>query len=95
MLAEICYLNKHYICRHIPRIVLEATYGILLPKPEEGQDPDRLPTAHELLGTYGCKWNYFEIRSQRSDRENGLERKQVACHCPSSLRRIMGSFSLN
>ena len=79
-----CYLNNHYICRHIPRIVLEATYGILLPKPEEGEDADRLPTAHELLGTYGCKWNYFQIGSQRCGGEKGLEPKQVACHCHSS-----------
>lgn len=39
------------------REVLEANYGILLPKPsvEDGEDPQRPPTPYELLGAYGCK----------------------------------------
>jgi len=41
------------LCQHISRDVLESTYGIMLPKPGEGEDQDRPPTAHELLGTYG------------------------------------------
>ena len=45
------------VCHHIPREVLETTYGILLPRPREqdGEDPDRPPTAHELLTSYSCK----------------------------------------
>jgi len=41
------------LCQLISRAVLESTYGIMLPKPGEGEPPDRPPTAHELLHTYG------------------------------------------
>lgn len=37
----------------IPRRVLERTYGILLPPPREGEDPDRPPSARELLDAHG------------------------------------------
>ena len=45
------------ICQHIPRAVLETTYGILLPRPrqQDGEDPDRTPTANELLTSYACE----------------------------------------
>ena len=38
----------------IPRPVLEATYGIFIPKPGEGEDLTRPPTSEELLNAYGC-----------------------------------------
>ncbi|XP_057594986.1 large subunit GTPase 1 homolog isoform X5 [Hippopotamus amphibius kiboko] len=41
------------ICQHIPRHVLEATYGIDIVKPREDEDPQRPPTAEELLTAYG------------------------------------------
>ncbi|XP_026276141.1 large subunit GTPase 1 homolog [Frankliniella occidentalis] len=37
----------------IPRHVLEDTYGIMLPKPLEGEDPLRHPSSQELLNAYG------------------------------------------
>lgn len=40
----------------IPRRVLEKIYGIMLPRPAEGEDPDRSPTARELLDAHGCKY---------------------------------------
>ena len=43
----------------IPREVLEATYGIMLPTPREDEDPRRPPTAHELLATYGLMRGYM------------------------------------
>ena len=43
------------VCHRIPGHVLEATYGIRLPEPAEGEDPERLPYYHELLDAYGCK----------------------------------------
>ncbi len=52
------FLTIFHVCKHIPKTVLEATYGILLPKPAEGEDPNRPPTAHELLSAYGCKFEY-------------------------------------
>lgn len=39
----------------IPRHVLEDKYGIMLPKPLEGEDHDRAPTDEELLNAYACK----------------------------------------
>lgn len=49
----------------IPRHVLEDTYGIMLPKPLEGEDPARPPTSQELLNAYGCKetvaYRYFQF----------------------------------
>jgi large subunit GTPase 1 len=43
----------------IPRCELECTYGIMLPRPLEGEDPMRPPTAEELLNAYGCL--YFPV----------------------------------
>lgn len=40
----------------IPRHVLEATYGIMLPPPREGEDEARAPFAEEVLNAYGCKF---------------------------------------
>lgn len=40
----------------IPRHVLQAQYGIMIPKPLEGEDQNRPPTSEELLNTYGCKF---------------------------------------
>ncbi|KAL3283581.1 hypothetical protein HHI36_006719 [Cryptolaemus montrouzieri] len=37
----------------IPRHVIEDKYGIMLPKPMEGEDPDRCPFAEEVLNAYG------------------------------------------
>ncbi|XP_044525435.1 large subunit GTPase 1 homolog [Gracilinanus agilis] len=41
------------VCQHIPRHVLEATYGIRLIRPREDEDPARPPTSEELLSAYG------------------------------------------
>lgn len=38
----------------IPRHVLEDLYGFMLPVPTEGEDPNRAPTAEELLNAHGC-----------------------------------------
>ncbi len=48
-------LDHPYVCQRIPRQILEAIYGIILPRPVEGEDPDRPPTVHELLAAHGCK----------------------------------------
>ena len=45
----------HQVCQNIPRATLEQVYHFRLPRPREGEDPDRPPTAHELLSTYGCE----------------------------------------
>ena len=45
------------MCELIPRAILEATYGFNLPPPQEGEDSHRVPTAHELLTSYGCEYS--------------------------------------
>ncbi|KAI8517303.1 large subunit GTPase 1 [Branchiostoma belcheri] len=52
------------LCRHIPRHVLEHTYGVNLPAPGEGEDPDRLPTANELLNAYGAMRGFMTAHGQ-------------------------------
>lgn len=34
-------------------------YGINLPLPQEGEDPDRPPTAHEILNVYGSEYYIY------------------------------------
>ncbi len=40
------------VAKRIPRFYLEWIYGITLPLPEENEDPNRPPTASELLIAY-------------------------------------------
>lgn len=42
------------ICSQIPRHILEDQYSIMVTKPLEGEDPNRAPTADELLNAYAC-----------------------------------------
>lgn len=44
------------LCSYIPRHILEAKYGIMIPKPNEGEDPNRPPRSEELLNSYACKY---------------------------------------
>ncbi|XP_043194133.1 large subunit GTPase 1 homolog [Amphibalanus amphitrite] len=46
----------------IPRPVLERTYGLMLPLPREGEQPDRPPTAEELLNAYGYMRGFMTAR---------------------------------
>lgn len=43
------------VAQRIPRKVVEAIYGIRIIQPAEGEDPNRKPTASELLSAYACK----------------------------------------
>lgn len=43
------------LCTHIPRHTLEDKYGIMIAKPQEGEDQNRPPYSEELLLAYGCK----------------------------------------
>lgn len=43
------------LCSRIPRHILEDKYGIMIAKPQEGEDPERPPFSEELLLAYGCK----------------------------------------
>ncbi|KAG2462184.1 LSG1 GTPase, partial [Polypterus senegalus] len=54
--------TKHF--QHIPRHVLEATYGIKIVHPREDEDPDRPPTAEELLAAYGYMRGFMTAHGQ-------------------------------
>ena len=42
------------MCHQISANILEIIYGIMLPKPSEGEDQNRPPTAEELFSAYSC-----------------------------------------
>lgn len=44
------------LCAQIPRHTLEDKYGIMIARPQEGEDPNRPPFAEELLLAYGCQF---------------------------------------
>lgn len=48
----------------IPRAVLEDTYGLILPKPKESEDPDRPPTSEELLNAFGFNRGFMTQNGQ-------------------------------
>ncbi|KAH0537910.1 large subunit GTPase 1 homolog [Cotesia glomerata] len=48
----------------IPRHVLEDTYGIMLPPPRDGEDPNRPPTSEEILNTYGFNRGFMTANGQ-------------------------------
>lgn len=49
------------LCEYIPRSILEAAYGFLLPEPctEKGESADTPPTAHQLLTAHACVRGYM------------------------------------
>ncbi|XP_069753140.1 large subunit GTPase 1 homolog [Narcine bancroftii] len=52
------------VCQHIPRHVLEATYGINIIRPREDEDPNRPPTCEELLTAYGYMRGFMTSHGQ-------------------------------
>lgn len=53
-----------FVCQTIPRHVLEGTYGINIIRPREDEDPERLPTAEELLMAYGYMRGFMTSHGQ-------------------------------
>ncbi|KYO34959.1 large subunit GTPase 1-like protein [Alligator mississippiensis] len=77
------------ICQHIPRHVLEAAYGINIIRPREDEDPDRPPTAEELLTAYGYMRGFMtahgqpdQPRSARYILKDYVSGKLLYCHPP-------------
>ncbi|XP_055481146.1 large subunit GTPase 1 homolog [Psammomys obesus] len=77
------------ICQHIPRYVLEATYGINIIKPREDEDPYRPPSSEELLTAYGCMRGFMtahgqpdQPRSARYILKDYVKGKLLYCHPP-------------
>ncbi|NWI20298.1 LSG1 GTPase, partial [Crypturellus soui] len=81
-----------YVCQHIPRNILEATYGINIIRPREDEDPDRKPTAEELLTAYGCMRGFMtahgqpdQPRSARYILKDYVSGKLLYCHPPPGV----------
>ncbi|KAM4659272.1 large subunit GTPase 1 homolog isoform 2-T2 [Amazona ochrocephala] len=77
---------------HIPRNVLEATYGINIIRPREDEDPDRKPTAEELLTAYGYMRGFMtahgqpdQPRSARYVLKDYVSGKLLYCHPPPGI----------
>uniref|UniRef100_A0A1B0FGV9 Large subunit GTPase 1 homolog n=1 Tax=Glossina morsitans morsitans TaxID=37546 RepID=A0A1B0FGV9_GLOMM len=52
------------LCSRIPRHVLEDTYGIIIAKPMEGENPNRPPHSEELLLAYGYNRGFMTSNGQ-------------------------------
>ncbi|NWX46690.1 LSG1 GTPase, partial [Steatornis caripensis] len=81
-----------YVCQHIPRDILEATYGINIIRPREDEDPDRKPTAEELLTAYGYMRGFMtahgqpdQPRSARYVLKDYVSGKLLYCHPPPGI----------
>ncbi|XP_068547897.1 large subunit GTPase 1 homolog [Anas acuta] len=80
------------VCQHIPRNILEATYGISIIRPREDEDPDRKPTAEELLTAYGYMRGFMtahgqpdQPRSARYVLKDYVNGKLLYCHPPPGI----------
>ncbi|XP_023675700.2 large subunit GTPase 1 homolog [Paramormyrops kingsleyae] len=81
------------VCQTIPRHVLEATYGINIIRPREDEDPERPPTAEELLSAYGYMRGFMtahgqpdQSRSARYILKDYVSGKLLYCHPPAHIK---------
>lgn len=80
------------VSSRIPRDVFEGTYGITLPQPMEGEDPNRPPTSEELLNAYGFMRGFMtqrglpdNPRSARYILKDFVNGKLLYAHAPPSV----------
>lgn len=80
------------VCQTIPRAVLEGTYGIYIVRPREDEEPDRPPTAEELLSAYGDMRGFMtahgqpdQSRSSRYILKDYVSGKLLYCHPPPHI----------
>ncbi|XP_034180952.1 nucleostemin 3 [Osmia lignaria lignaria] len=78
----------------IPRHILEDLYGIMIPLPLEGEDPDRPPTAEEILNAYGYNRGFMTQNGQpdnpRSSRyllKDFVNGKLLYCVAPPTVEQ--------
>uniref|UniRef100_A0A8C9VV47 Large subunit GTPase 1 homolog n=1 Tax=Scleropages formosus TaxID=113540 RepID=A0A8C9VV47_SCLFO len=76
----------------IPRQMLEGTYGINIIRPREDEDPERPPTAEELLMAYGYMRGFMtahgqpdQSRSARYILKDYVSGKLPYCHPPPHI----------
>ncbi|KAJ8374324.1 hypothetical protein SKAU_G00049040 [Synaphobranchus kaupii] len=77
---------------NIPRAVLDGTYGISIIRPREDEDPQRPPTAEELLMAYGYMRGFMtthgqpdQSRSARYILKDYVCGKLLYCHPPPHI----------
>lgn len=82
------------LCTLIPRHVLEDTYGILITKPLEGEDPNRPPHSEELLLAYGYNRGFMtangqpdQSRSARRLLKDFVNGKLLYCTAPPTVEQ--------
>ncbi|XP_064186113.1 large subunit GTPase 1 homolog [Anguilla rostrata] len=80
------------VCQNVPRAVLEGTYGISIIRPREDEDPERPPTAEELLMAYGYMRGFMtthgqpdQSRSARYVLKDYVCGKLLYCHPPPHI----------
>ncbi|XP_030751131.1 large subunit GTPase 1 homolog [Sitophilus oryzae] len=78
----------------IPRHVIEDKYGIMIPKPLEGEDPDRSPTAEELLNAYAYNRGFMTANGQPDNPRGAryilkdyMNGKLLYCHAPPDVEQ--------
>uniref|UniRef100_A0A1A9X4K9 Large subunit GTPase 1 homolog n=1 Tax=Glossina brevipalpis TaxID=37001 RepID=A0A1A9X4K9_9MUSC len=82
------------LCSRIPRHVLEDTYGIIIAKPMEGEDPQRSPHSEELLLAYGYNRGFMtsngqpdQARSARYVLKDYVNGRLLYCTAPPSIKQ--------
>lgn len=82
------------LCTLIPRHILEDTYGILITKPTEGEDPNRPPHSEELLLAYGYNRGFMtangqpdQSRSARRVLKDFVNGKLLYCYAPPTIEQ--------
>ncbi|XP_055301961.1 large subunit GTPase 1 homolog [Sitodiplosis mosellana] len=82
------------LCSQIPRHTLEDKYGIIIAKPQEGEDSNRPPYSEELLLAYGYNRGFMTARGQpdqsRSARyvlKDYVNGRLLYCHAPPGYKQ--------
>lgn len=77
------------VASQVPRTVLESTYGFMLPAPKPYENPNRAPTAAELLRAYAQSRGQVassglpdETRASRTILKDYLSGKLLFCYAP-------------
>ncbi|XP_053658580.1 large subunit GTPase 1 homolog [Anopheles marshallii] len=80
------------LCTLIPRHILEDTYGIMISKPLEGEDPNRAPYSEELLLAFAYNRGFMTANGQ-PDQSRGsryvlkdyVNGKLLYCYAPPGI----------
>ncbi|XP_031638283.1 large subunit GTPase 1 homolog [Contarinia nasturtii] len=78
----------------IPRHTLEDKYGIMIAKPQEGEDPNRAPYSEELLLAYGYNRGFMTARGQPDQSRTAryvlkdyVNGRLLYCHAPPGYKQ--------